>query len=85
MSQPPPLWALLVAVDDYPDADAHPPVGAIVDSQIVFSHLTVDMGVPEDHIIGLYNNEATRARIISTFQTHLIDNPEIKKGDAILF
>lgn len=43
------------------------------------------MHVPEDHIIRLHDAAATRKAIVSQFQSHLIRNPEIKQGDAILF
>ena len=79
------LWALLVAIEDYQQPDWLPVAGALTDSQNVFQYLADDMGVPEDHILQLHNSTATRSGIISAIHDHLIDNPTISKGDAILF
>ena len=80
------LYALLVGIDTYPDTYTRPCTGATVDLQNVSEYLTGEnMNVPRDHILSLHNDNATRTAIISAFREHLIDNPKIKKGDAILF
>ncbi|KAI0083559.1 hypothetical protein BDY19DRAFT_651560 [Irpex rosettiformis] len=81
----PQLWALLVAIENYLSPTWPPVADALADSQNVFRYLTSDMGIPEDHILCLNNANATRAGIISAFREHLVDNPRISKGDAILF
>ena len=68
MSQRPSLWALIVAINEYPNTTTHPRVGAIVDSENVFQYLISDspgMGVPQNHIVRLHDAAATRAEIIS--------------------
>jgi len=40
--------------------------------------------VPESHMIYLCNEAATRDAILSQFRRHLIENPQIKQGDAII-
>ena len=41
--------------------------------------------VPEANICTLINEDATRESILSRFQMHLIRNPQIEKGDVIIF
>lgn len=67
---------------EYP---VEPIIGSVQDLKNVHHYLTNDLGVPEDHIFALKNQEATRAGIINAFFTHLIDNERITKGDAMLF
>ncbi|KAI0088778.1 hypothetical protein BDY19DRAFT_906287 [Irpex rosettiformis] len=81
----PPVWALLVSVTHYFRDDMPPVEGANNDAMGVKDFLRRSKGVPEDHIKWLSNATATRKGIISAFKTHLIDNSQIKYGDAILF
>ena len=41
--------------------------------------------VPEANVRTLTDESATRKAIISSFQTHLTENPRIEKGDPIIF
>ncbi|KAJ3476069.1 hypothetical protein NLI96_g11415 [Meripilus lineatus] len=79
------IWALIVGVgtvvsDEYLDAK-----GALKDVENVSTYLTSNLDVPPGNILILRNEEATRAQIIDKFQKHLIDNPAINRGDALLF
>ncbi|KAJ3487533.1 hypothetical protein NLI96_g3477 [Meripilus lineatus] len=79
------IWALIVGVGtvvstEYPDVP-----GAAVDADNVFRYIHDDRQVPTENIVTLKNEEATRGQIIRKFQEHLIDNPAINKGDALLF
>lgn len=67
---------------EYP---VEPIIGSVQDLKNVYDYLTNDLGVPEDHIVTLRNEQATRAGIINAFIAHLVDNDRISKGDAILF
>ncbi|KAJ7289603.1 hypothetical protein C8J57DRAFT_1628643 [Mycena rebaudengoi] len=59
--------------------------GCLHDADAIQSCLVHVLGrVPESAICSLRNTAATRSAIISAFYTHLIDNAEIKKGDAIV-
>jgi len=42
------------------------------------------MEIPENHIVTLLDEQATRDAILSSFQTHLIQNNNIKHNDAIV-
>lgn len=46
--------------------------------------LSDHLHVPDSHIVFLSNETATRAAILSTIQTHLIENPNVKQDDAII-
>lgn len=81
----PPIWALLVTIQTYAQTYWPKVEGAPVDAENVSRYLKTDLSVPEDHIVWLADNAATREGIISMFQKHLIDNDRIKSGDAILF
>ncbi|KAI0825525.1 hypothetical protein BC629DRAFT_5088 [Irpex lacteus] len=81
----PTLWALLVGIRNYPLQDWPPAAGAHSDLRNVFKYLTHDMNTPQEHILRLQDDAATREGIISTFKSHLIDNPKISRGDALLF
>ena len=78
------MWAFLVGISKYADSTITEVPGAIKDIDDVRQYL-LEIGVPDDNIVSLRDNEATRESIISGFRTHLIDNKAISKGDAILF
>lgn len=77
------LWALLVGIDQY----AAVPVlrGCVNDVQAMRSFLIDRLGVPAANIRLLTDRQATRANMLQAFQTFLIDNPAIQRGDQILF
>lgn len=82
---PPSLWALLVSIKDYKKGHLEQVPGAHVDAENVSDYLQSTLGVPADHIKWLSDKTASRRSIITTFQDHLIGNPNIKAGDALLF
>ena len=43
------------------------------------------MQVPEEHIVRLTNEQATRKEILARFHSHFIENPSVLKGDAMVF
>ena len=49
------------------------------------SYLMKDLGVPEDHICILTDSAATRKGLLDALYRHLLENPRIKRGDAIIF
>ncbi|KAI0089745.1 hypothetical protein BDY19DRAFT_888756, partial [Irpex rosettiformis] len=83
----PSLWALVVSIKDYgyPRQGWAAVDGAHIDAANVKKYLQESMKVPPDHIRHLIDGQASRVKIISTFTDHLIHNPHIKKGDALLF
>lgn len=86
------IWALLVGICKYEtqvprnDQDIwRDLLGADKDVDEVRHYLREDLKVPNDHIITLKDHEATRDAILHTFNSHLIENKCIRRGDAILF
>jgi len=76
------LWALLIGIDEYLHVTNLR--GCVNDVEAMRVFLTDQLGVPEDHIRILANQEATRANILQAFQELLIDNPAIQRGDQVL-
>jgi hypothetical protein len=58
--------------------------GCVNDANDFKDFLTQFLRVPELHIKLITNKNATRANILSTFQTHLIYNTAIRAGDTII-
>jgi len=56
--------------------------GAVPDGKAFKAYLMKRFCVPENHIVTLFDHEATRTKIIEAFRT-LRDNGEIKEGDPI--
>jgi hypothetical protein len=76
------MWAVLVGIDEYA---RHPPIrGCRKDVHSVRQYLTSTLNVPPSNIISLENQQATRANILLTIRSHLVDNPQIAFGDARL-
>ncbi|KAJ6480683.1 caspase domain-containing protein [Mycena vitilis] len=60
--------------------------GCVNDAKDFKSFLTHSLRVPDRHIEVLTNKNATRARILSTFQAHMISNASIRAGgDTLIF
>ncbi|CAE6493602.1 unnamed protein product [Rhizoctonia solani] len=76
-----PFRALIIGINDYPNLE--PLKGAVADADGVFEFLTTDLQVPQDQIINLRNQGATRAAIIRSLQD-LRDDRRIANGDPIL-
>lgn len=81
----PTLWALLVGIDDYASPNVRNLRGCVNDVEAMHIFLMTRYAVSEDHICVLTNEQATRTNILGTFQSFLIDNPQIQYGDQILF
>ncbi|KAJ7926216.1 hypothetical protein B0H13DRAFT_1471272, partial [Mycena leptocephala] len=58
--------------------------GSVNDANDLKDFLTQFLRVPKSHIKFITDRNATRANILSTFQTHLISNTAIRTGDAII-
>jgi len=79
------VFALIVAIDKYKNDQIPNLSGCENDGQNINAFLTKILHVPPSHIVFLTNEAATRHGIISNFETHLIQNTEIRKGDAMVF
>jgi Caspase domain len=84
-SDAPQAFALLIAINKYKNPEIRELSGCVNDCNKMRNYLTSRRGVPESHIIVLTNEAATRQAILSNFESHLVQNPRIKKGDAIIF
>ena len=80
-----PIFALVIGINDYQDGSPTSLRGCVQDSKAVFDYLKDTLRVSETNIVLLHNEQATREKIISTFESHFINNSAIKKGDAIIF
>lgn len=81
----PKIFALIVGINRYQEVVIPSLQGCIQDSEDFRYFLEEDLKVPSDHILVLYNESATRGNILSAFDSHLIYNSKIKKGDLIFF
>lgn len=59
--------------------------GSVNDAKSFKNFLTDRLHVPGAQIELLLNKDATRSAILTTFQKHLTENPEIDEGDALIF
>ncbi|KZT24898.1 hypothetical protein NEOLEDRAFT_401837 [Neolentinus lepideus HHB14362 ss-1] len=88
-SEPATFFALIVGINDYSDAvfeDGEENLShAVNDAKRMREFLTKTLDVQEVNIAQIYDKAATRDHILSTFRTHLIENPAIKHGDPVLF
>jgi len=80
-SQTPRLFALIIGINVY-QMGHKTLLGAVPDGKAFKTYLIKRLCVPKDHIITLFDHEATRTEIIKGFQK-LRDNPKIKEGDPI--
>ncbi|KAJ7627861.1 caspase domain-containing protein [Mycena polygramma] len=78
------VFALIIGIDQY---QTLPNLrGCVNDAKDFKAFLTHSLRVPDGHIEVLTNKNATRARILSTFRTHLISNASIRAGgDTLVF
>ncbi len=83
MSEPRPMWALLVGIDRF--AAQNDLDGCGNDVGAMYGLLTSGYGLDADCVRVLRDEEATRQGIIDAFFEHLIDNPQIERGDQIIF
>jgi len=80
-SETPRLFALIIGINVY-KIKHKALLGAVPDGKAFETYLMKRLRVPKDHIITLFNDEATRTEIIKGFRK-LRDNPKIKEGDPI--
>ncbi|KAK7691392.1 hypothetical protein QCA50_004791 [Cerrena zonata] len=78
------IFALLIGIERYASPDFSLVAGAHRDIENVRTYLIDDLHVPQDHILTLLDEEATRGNIIAGFQSHLICNASIREGDVII-
>ncbi|KAJ6603005.1 caspase domain-containing protein [Mycena sp. CBHHK59/15] len=80
-----PYFALIIGIDEYEFPTIKNLSGCVNDGKSFQASLTKIFGpAPESAILFLENASATRAAILSSFRTHLIENPQIERGDPII-
>ncbi|THU80313.1 hypothetical protein K435DRAFT_972820 [Dendrothele bispora CBS 962.96] len=79
----PSLFALVIGVNKYKDPGIEDLNGAVPDADNVQKFLTSELHVPEDRIVNLRDEQATREAMVNAIQ-NLADNPAISAQDPIL-
>ncbi|KAJ7694620.1 caspase domain-containing protein [Mycena rosella] len=76
------IFALIIGINDYWSDDFIPLQGAVNDARAFYQFLVdpskeCGLQVPASNIVLLENKDATRANILATFKSHLLENPDI--------
>ncbi|KAG2008741.1 hypothetical protein CC2G_014135 [Coprinopsis cinerea AmutBmut pab1-1] len=81
------VYALIVAIDEYKSPDIRNLRHCVSDSSLIYNYLLEAFGPHNatSNIRILRNEQATRSAIISTFRSHLVDNPAIQADDPVVF
>ncbi|KZT00937.1 uncharacterized protein LAESUDRAFT_764157 [Laetiporus sulphureus 93-53] len=76
-------FAVVVGINSY--GEGFKLNGANKDALSVYDFLLHDLQIPSAHIKLLLDHDATRQCIMDALHTHLLNNPDIRPGDAIIF
>lgn len=80
----PRLHALIIGIDEYKSAKHRNLQGCVADAKSILDYLTNNLRVPRTQLECLFNEQATRQRIIDLFISHLINNSNIHHSDPII-
>jgi len=78
------IFALIIGIDSYKSGSIWNLHGCVEDAKKIKRWLTDNLNVPKDQICLLLDKQATKQNIEEYFMQHLVANPCIEKGDAIL-
>ncbi|KAI0962768.1 hypothetical protein AcW1_000051 [Taiwanofungus camphoratus] len=78
------IYAVIIGINIYKSPRVPNLNGCLNDAKAMKLFLSDHLHVPDSHIVFLSNETATRAAILSTIQTHLIENPNVKQDDPII-
>ncbi|KAF8135416.1 hypothetical protein EV363DRAFT_1429170 [Boletus edulis] len=78
------LFALLIGIDNYKSGRIWNLEACADDARRMMQWLVHDLHVSSTNIALLANKDATKRRIEDVFMSHLVNNPAISQGDAIL-
>ncbi|KAJ6494704.1 caspase domain-containing protein [Mycena vitilis] len=81
---PPSVFGLIIGVDQYQSGSIWNLEVCASDAKNVQRWVLKDLKVPSDHLCMLLDKTATKANIEKFFMNHLIQNPKIEPGDAII-
>ncbi|KAI0026850.1 caspase domain-containing protein, partial [Vararia minispora EC-137] len=80
----PKVYSLLIGINHYASSEFPDLLGAVSDMQRIKDFLTSDLSVPEECIVVLADEDATRERIVLAIQELASPKNGINKGDPIL-
>jgi Caspase domain len=78
------VFSLIIGIDKYRSGSIWNLASCIDDARNVKNWLTDSLGVPPAHVCLLLNDKATKQSIEHHFMSHLLNNPAIEFGDAII-
>ncbi|KAI0368345.1 hypothetical protein BV20DRAFT_470720 [Pilatotrama ljubarskyi] len=78
------VFALLIGINRYQSEDIWNLRSATLDARAVERWLVHDLQVPGGHICTLLDSQATKRTIEDKFMSHLVNNPLIEPGDALI-
>lgn len=78
------IFALVIGIDKYKSGNIWDQESCVDDAQSIRRWLIQDLHVPREHVCLLTDAQATKHAIEDKFQNHLLNNPAIEKGDAML-
>lgn len=78
------LFALVIGIDKYKSGNIWNLETCVDDAHAMKRWLTHDLHVPREQICLLTNEMATQHAIEESFMAHLVNNPAIERGDAIV-
>ncbi|KAF7374967.1 hypothetical protein MSAN_00382800 [Mycena sanguinolenta] len=79
-----PLFGLLIGIDQYKSGALWNLESCVEDAKNVHRWLLKDLQVPKEQLCMLLDKDATKDSIERCFSNHLILNPKISHGDAII-
>ncbi|EIM81278.1 uncharacterized protein STEHIDRAFT_162258 [Stereum hirsutum FP-91666 SS1] len=78
------VFALIIGIDTYVSHKIANLSACVSDALRIRNWLVDDLDVPAENTCVLLNDKATKQHIENAFMTHLVSNPQIERGDAIL-
>ncbi|KAF8598118.1 hypothetical protein BDV93DRAFT_609999 [Ceratobasidium sp. AG-I] len=78
------IHALIIGINEYQHEKHKNLKGCVADAKAFMSYLIEDLRVPQDQILYLQDEQATRQGILNGFLSHLINNPNIERLDPIV-
>ncbi|KAG6831837.1 hypothetical protein H0H87_003756 [Tephrocybe sp. NHM501043] len=78
------LFALIIGIDRYQSGSIWNLSSCVEDAKRIRRFLIDALKVPRDQISLLLDHRATKKAIEDAFMAHLVNNPAIEKGDAII-
>ncbi|KAG8735306.1 hypothetical protein FRC10_010756 [Ceratobasidium sp. 414] len=78
------LHGLIIGINKYKSPNREDLTGCVADATSIFNYLVEVLRVPQNQLLCLFDEQATRDGIITAFWTHLIQNKNIKPSDPIV-